>query len=267
MVKIHQFVYYEHPNTDYVVQHKHDYCECIFFIDGKATISSKNVVYTIYSPSIAMIPPFVFHDEKEITDTKMFIVLFSQDEEMNDISVQSLSEEQNEKIMNIFNEIYALEKDNQNNDNHKKQRSLYSLMLSLLQAFKFMEKEDADQIQLVDFSKTYIERNYALSIDYKALSDSYGYSYSRFRHIFKDHTGMSPHQYCLSLRLAHAKALLKETNLPIKKISKSCGFNNEVSFDIAFKKEMNISPSDFRELVKIQEDGAVVKIGDKNNEK
>ena len=267
MVRIHSFVYYEHPNTDYVLQHKHDCCECIFFLEGKATISSKNVVYTITSPSIAMIPPFIYHDEKEITNTKMFIVLFSQDEEMNDISVKSLSEEQYERIKNIFNEIYALEKDNEDGKNYKKQKSLFALILSLLQAFRFMEKDDTDQIQLVNFSKTYIERNYSLSINYKALADSYGYSYSRFRHIFKDQTGMSPHQYCLSLRLANAKSLLKETSLPIKKISKKCGFNNEIAFDIVFKKAMKISPSEFRELVKIQEDGAVIRIGDASYEK
>lgn len=268
MVKIHSFVYYEHPNTDYVIEHKHDYRECIFFISGKATISTRKVAYTITAPSIAMIPYQVIHDEKEITSTKMFIILFSSDEDDDsEIVINTLNPEQHEKIKNIFDEMYELEKKKDDKSAYQKQCSLFVLILSLLQAFRFMGKEDADQVKLTKFAKSHIEQNFSLDIDYKALASSQGYSYSRFRHIFKNFTGLSPHQYCLSIRLNNAKKLLKDTNQPINQIARDCGFDNEVQFDIFFKKKMEVSPKEFRNLVQIQEDGTVIKIGGSVNEK
>ena len=267
MVKIHSFVYYEHPNTDYVIEHKHDSRECIFFIDGKATISTTKVAYTVSAPSIAMIPSYLVHDEKEITNTKMFIVLFdSEDNDEKEIIISTLSNEQNEKIRNIFEEMYELEKNKENKSEYQKQCSLFALVLSLLRAFRFMEKEDVDQTRLANFAKNHIEQNFSINIDYKALAESYGYSYSRFRHIFKNFTGMPPHQYCLYIRLNYVKKLLRETNEPISVIAKKCGFDNEIEFDIFFKKKMNISPKAFRKLVQVQEEGAVIRIGGRVSE-
>ena len=126
-----------------------------------------------------------------------------------------------------------------------------------------MEEDDEEQIKLTQFAKSHIERNYSLNIDYKSLAKSYGYSYSRFRHIFKERVGVAPHQYCLSLRLNNAKKLLKETNFPINKVAKNCGFESESSFDVFFINEMNITPSEFRRIVKVREDGDVIQIGEK----
>lgn len=58
--------------------------------------------------------------------------------------------------------------------------------------------------------------------------------------------GMGISQYILSLRIATAKKLLKESNLPLAKIAESVGFPDESYFGKVFKKETGFTPSAYR---------------------
>ena len=43
-----------------------------------------------------------------------------------------------------------------------------------------------------------------------------------------------------------AEQLLIETNMPIKRISQSCGYSTATAFNLAFKKWKNMSPQAYR---------------------
>ena len=64
----------------------------------------------------------------------------------------------------------------------------------------------------------------------------------------KAHTGLSAHDLIQSIRLSHAKALLKETSHTISEIAYQCGFNDPEYFSRVFKKEFGSSPSEYRNL-------------------
>ncbi len=67
-----------------------------------------------------------------------------------------------------------------------------------------------------------------------------------FIRLFKKEYGMPPHQYLLSLRLESACFYLRSTPKTIKDIAFSCGFKSENNFCIAFKKQMGITPTEYR---------------------
>jgi AraC-like DNA-binding protein len=69
---------------------------------------------------------------------------------------------------------------------------------------------------------------------------------SRFSAVFRQHFGLSPHQYSLRLRVEHAQELLRTTDAPIKAIAASCGFADIHHFSRTFKRIVHQSPGAYR---------------------
>lgn len=63
-------------------------------------------------------------------------------------------------------------------------------------------------------------------------------------------TGLSPLQYIQSLRLRHAKQLLRESDESIISVALSSGFNSAGYFSRVFKKDTGMTPSAYREQLK-----------------
>lgn len=71
-------------------------------------------------------------------------------------------------------------------------------------------------------------------------------SRSRFGVVFREHFGLSPHQYFLRLRIEHAQELLRSTDLPMSEIAEYCGFADVHHFSKAFKRISYVTPGAFR---------------------
>jgi AraC-like DNA-binding protein len=80
----------------------------------------------------------------------------------------------------------------------------------------------------------------------QALARELNVSYSSFRHTFQQHTGSSPHQYLLELRLVRARNLLTQTTQSVKEISQQAGFDDEHYFCRFFKKKTGLTPGQCR---------------------
>lgn len=94
---------------------------------------------------------------------------------------------------------------------------------------------------------TYIHNNYTYDIRITDIANYVGINRSYLFKIFKSSKYMSPLQYLTNYRLNMAKQLLIESDLSITEILYSCGFKNPSSFYKHFKKNMNITPSQYRE--------------------
>ena len=73
-------------------------------------------------------------------------------------------------------------------------------------------------------------------------------SVTHFYRLFKEHTGMSPYQYHLQLRINRAKEMLHGTSLTVKEIAGKLHFESEFHFSKLFKKKTNFSPTAWRRL-------------------
>jgi AraC-like DNA-binding protein len=91
-----------------------------------------------------------------------------------------------------------------------------------------------------------IHNEFASDVNMKLLAEEIGVGYSWFRRAFAVHTGLSPHQYLLELRLVRARKLLAETNLAVKEIAMQTGFEDEHYFSRLFRRKLNLSPVQFR---------------------
>jgi len=74
-------------------------------------------------------------------------------------------------------------------------------------------------------------------------------SYSNFRKLFKEYTGISPAMYQQDLRLQRAKEMLSTTNLSIKEIAYRLNFESPDYFSCKFKVKTGQKPSEFRSRI------------------
>ena len=83
-----------------------------------------------------------------------------------------------------------------------------------------------------------------LSIDdYAELCGMSSYYFVRK---FKEHTGFSPHNYLIQVRMERAKEYLVSTTMNISEISYSVGYDNPLYFSRMFRKYTGFSPTTYR---------------------
>lgn len=63
---------------------------------------------------------------------------------------------------------------------------------------------------------------------------------------FKATTGKTVHEHVSALQLVQARALLAETDLPLKRIALQLGYRQPASFSVAFRRACGETPSSFR---------------------
>ena len=69
-----------------------------------------------------------------------------------------------------------------------------------------------------------------------------------FCRLFKQSTGMTPHQYLIQQRIERAKLLLRLPELTITRVAEECGFANQSHFAKYFRSRTGVSPQQFRKM-------------------
>lgn len=82
--------------------------------------------------------------------------------------------------------------------------------------------------------------------DYETLATELGMSTGTLRRRFKAATGTSLHNFVLQSRIATARTLLSETDLPLKTIAARLGYNNVYFFSRQFRELAGVSPGHYR---------------------
>ncbi len=114
------------------------------------------------------------------------------------------------------------------------------------------ENEKHQKLQLVEGAKEYIEDNFEKNLSLLSVAEYLGVSQSHLSREFSKHTGEQPVKYLTKVRLEKAIDMLCTTDMNLDSISRACGFGDGNYFSKVFRKYMNVSPSEFREQVKIQ---------------
>jgi LacI family transcriptional regulator len=72
---------------------------------------------------------------------------------------------------------------------------------------------------------------------------------------FQEKLRRTPKQEITRVRLERARLLLAQTDLPVPVVAERCGFNYAERFTIAFRRQMNLTPVDFRRQHRLHPDG------------
>jgi transcriptional regulator GlxA family with amidase domain len=92
----------------------------------------------------------------------------------------------------------------------------------------------------------YIEQHLAHKISVAQLAGSVFLGESQFHMLFREHLGITPHQYVLNKRVDAAKRLIEQGNLNLGQIAELTGFSGQSTFTHAFSRLQGISPSQYR---------------------
>ena len=99
---------------------------------------------------------------------------------------------------------------------------------------------------IVREAKAFLEQHAAKIANMDQLAAQFQLSEKHFGRVFKEHTGLSPYQYYLQIRIHRAKEMLLGTTLSIKEIAASLHFETPFHFSAVFKKKTGMSPSRWR---------------------
>lgn len=102
------------------------------------------------------------------------------------------------------------------------------------------------QVDMIDKARWRIRESLESEITIQGIAEELGVSYSNFRKLFKEYTGLSPSTYQQELRLLRAKELLSTTDLSIKEIAYRLNFESPDYFSAKFKAKMGIKPSEVK---------------------
>ncbi|MDH6170821.1 AraC family transcriptional regulator [Variovorax boronicumulans] len=90
------------------------------------------------------------------------------------------------------------------------------------------------------------------SISIADIADSCGLSRSYFIHAFRETTGLTPHQWLIAQRLAHARALLADFEMPLADVAAACGFADQSHFTRVFSQHAGAPPGVWRRRMRIE---------------
>lgn len=100
--------------------------------------------------------------------------------------------------------------------------------------------------ELMHSAIQFVLNNYEREISITDIAKYVFLSPSYFTRAFKEDTGMSPMQYLLNIRIKRACELLEETDMKVGEIAHSVGFSNQQRFNDMFKKQINMTPMQYR---------------------
>ena len=81
------------------------------------------------------------------------------------------------------------------------------------------------------------------------VSDAAAYvflSQGYFTRAFRDDTGISPMNYLMKKRIEKACKLLQNNEIKVSAISLQSGFSSPQRFNVAFRKQMGMTPMEYR---------------------
>ena len=141
-------------------------------------------------------------------------------------------------------------------DNYMKAPNLQVAFQDFCSLIDWYQKERAEvpvsnkTKRLVDSIAECIEQNIGENwIDLNGLSSEFGVTPQYISNIFKKYKDENIKDYISKLRLAKAKELLRDTELPIKEIANQLGYVGEIGVIRLFKKYEGITPGDYRNQV------------------
>lgn len=99
----------------------------------------------------------------------------------------------------------------------------------------------------------FIRLNYLEPITVDTLAEKFNFSPHYIIRVFKKYKGEPPMQYLTSLRINEAKQLIKDKpDMDFKLISEIVGYPDPHYFSRIFKNVTNMSPSEYRDIVKVK---------------
>lgn len=151
------------------------------------------------------------------------------------------------EIKDIIGEIIEISFIHQDNDlllNAKLLEILYHLTTVFPVTDELTQNSKKSNLFVEAFQ--FIRNNYEQNIRISELAQRMSVDRTYLHRIFMNEIDMGPKEYLTKVRIRKAQDLLRQSELPIKTISVSVGYENPQQFARVFKQETGFSPREYR---------------------
>ena len=157
---------------------------------------------------------------------------------------------QNGDVSTAFHELFALCKSEQTQPCLLLSK-LYALFHALIDTpYDKVTAVKGNTSPAIDDAIAYMKANFSQDIYLDDLAKTAKLEKVYFTKRFKKQTGVSPMQFLIQFRIAHACRLL-HTDLSLQEIASRCGFQDFTNFLQRFKSALGITPTQYRKQVSI----------------
>ncbi|WP_235886322.1 AraC family transcriptional regulator [Paenibacillus cymbidii] len=246
------FLYYGSKSAGaYVPFHEHECRELVYYESGQGQTTIGGVPFAFRGGTFALIAPRVAHDERHAADTQLLFIGFRLAEAAAVTASSAVyADDANGTVLQLLLQMKG---------EFARQQEGYAEMLNLFvgQLSIVLRRvlsgsagtgrgasEPPDK--RLQYARNYMDEHYRQKISVDALADLSGYSYDRFRHLFKELTGLAPLQYLYDKRIAYAQALLLHSSASVSAVAAEAGFVSDAQFCSMFKRETGLTPRAFR---------------------
>ena len=233
-----------------------DQFQLVYISQGNGIFIDRGLEYTIPEGSVFLLRPGFWHSYSPdpTTGWTEYFVGFN-GETLSRIVMGGISQEGSVYMLPAgHRDAFLTMLKYARNDNEDTPLLLLSLLFMILSGIVYGQAASPNggkkSANLMVKVRNYMEKNIERPFSLQELAAEMGVSYTAFNTLFKQQTGLSPVHYLGKMRLQRAKYKLLKTDLPVKIISKDCGFSSVEYFCNFFRKETGMSPSEFRDYNK-----------------
>lgn len=150
----------------------------------------------------------------------------------------------------IHTMITALMEESRTNANEPVMRAYIQVLLSrLIPALKLEKSQPEGERDLLMDAMRYLSEHFDQPITLDSTAKALGASRYHLSHLFSARLGMNFRTYINALRIEQARALLTRHAVPVTQICYECGFENQRTFNRAFRSACGMTPTQYRTLV------------------
>ena len=106
--------------------------------------------------------------------------------------------------------------------------------------------EDTDIAETIDKARMLIRERINDDISPEEIAKELVMTYSWFRRLFKQYTGLAPARYISQLRLQVAKELLSTSSKSVKEIAIAMNYESVDYFSTQFRRQTKMTPTQYR---------------------
>jgi AraC-like DNA-binding protein len=132
-----------------------------------------------------------------------------------------------------------------------KEHLLRDILLQYLQEQSSPPSGNGSDDPSIQEAIRYLRQHCQEEISLQQLAAHIGFSPSQFTRKFQRETAVTPIKYLNQVRLEKVAMLLAETDDTLDVIAELCGFRNAFYLSRVFKKEMKLSPSQYRKSFRV----------------
>jgi AraC-like DNA-binding protein len=125
---------------------------------------------------------------------------------------------------------------------------LYYFVATFLFPDKHLNEKKQDEKDLINDTVLYMRDNLKEQLTVQDFASRNNFSVPHFSSLFQKATGMPPIEYFIHLKLQKACLLLYSTDIRIKNVAVAIGYEDPYYFSRLFKKYMNVSPDQYRQM-------------------